>query len=70
MKKITERQYKKRREVLANHTKCSLNGQPAQILGLKLKFPSVVAGNYTAQFAWSTIERILERDGQFFMEEN
>lgn len=46
---------------------CTLNGIPARICGRLHRFATVatVSGLCSVEFAWPTVERIMERDGQF-----
>ena len=64
-------QYSKRRDMLAGHRATvipTLNGYPAVVCGLKNDFATVATINgpaMNAEFAWSTVERVLQSGGQF-----
>lgn len=46
---------------------CTLNGEPAIIVGWRKPFATVrqVRTGLSAEWAWPTVERILERGGRF-----
>lgn len=61
---ITESEYKKRCDFLEGK-QFTLDGKPAKIGGLRLKFVTVYNRDNSAEFAWQTVERVINFRGEF-----
>lgn len=56
-----------RKRELVQTENVTLNGEPAKIAGYKLDFANVrqLDGPIVAEFAWQTVERIVNNGGNF-----
>jgi hypothetical protein len=64
---ISNKEYAKRQQFLINNgAGITLNGLPAHISGLKLKFPYVCNGTVSYPWAWDTIVHIINNKKGIF----
>lgn len=47
--------------------RCTLNGEPAKIVGWSCDFPTIaqINGPVSHQWSWAAVNRIMERDRKF-----